>query len=101
MSDRSELREAAMIRAGHRCEFPPQWHDGKWQRCDMPLPLEMAHLKGSGMGGSKYRDVLNNVGMLCRYHHDWLDGRHLPNGRRLENEIVLRAYWERPWDERR
>jgi len=100
MSDRSKLREAAMIRASHRCEFPPQWVGGKWVPCNMPQPLEMAHLKGSGMGGSQHRDVLNNVIMLCRYHHDWLDGRHLANGRRLENEIVLRAWKDRPWNER-
>ena len=81
-----------MVRAGHRCEFPD---------CEMPLPLEMAHLKGSGMGGSKHRDVLNNVAMLCRHHHGWLDGALLANGRRFENEQLMRAYLVRPWTERR
>lgn len=57
----------------------------------MPGKLEMAHLKGVGMGGSRHRDELDNVAILCQYHHDWLDGRMLPNGRRYENEQVLRA----------
>ena len=94
MSVRSDLREAAMERAGGRCEFPS---------CATPMPrLEMAHLIGSGMGGSRYRDVLDNVAMLCaQLHHPWLDGGIIPNARRFENEMILRAYLDRPWDDRR
>jgi len=88
----SDLRDAAMTRAGHTCEFPD---------CHMPGPLEMAHLKGKGMGGSRYRDVLNNVAVLCKFHHGWLDGALLANGRRFENEQIMRAYLVRPWKERR
>ncbi len=93
MSERSELREAAMERAGGRCEFPD---------CTYPRPkLEAAHLKGSGMGGSRYRDDLANIVCLCKSHHDWLDCRSTPNMRRFENEAVLRAAIGRPWKDRR
>ncbi len=92
MSKRSELRQQAMDRASHACEFPG---------CELPGKLEMAHLKGSGMGGSKYRDVLANLTMLCRAHHIWLDGGLMPNGRRFENEQILRAVLDRPWEMRR
>ena len=89
----SELREEAVFRAGGRCEFPG---------CEILRPkLEMAHLKGKGMGGSKFRDVIENVAILCRLHHDWLDGRLIANGRRFENEAILRAALDRQWEERR
>jgi hypothetical protein len=81
------------VRAGGVCEFPgcsARRHD-----------LEMAHLKGSGMGGSKYRDVIENVAMLCREHHGWLDGTPTPNMRRFDNEQVLRAALGREWAGRR
>jgi len=93
MMSRSELRDAAIERAGGKCEFP---------LCDYPRPkLELAHLKGSGMGGSRYRDDLQNVAVLCKPHHDWLDCRSTPNMRRFENEAVLRAAIDRPWTDRR
>ena len=82
----------AMERAGFQCEFPD---------CNLTdRMLEMAHLLGSQMGGSKYRDHLDNVAMLCVEHHDWLDGRLL-HGRRGANEQVLRAALGRPWEGRR
>ena len=96
MSKRSDLRKAALIRAGWKCE----WLYPEGDRCMMPGKLEMAHLKGSGSGGSKYRDVLDNVAILCTYHHDWLDGR-LHGGRRFDNEEILRVVLGRPWPERR
>ena len=94
MNSRKELRDAAMERAQGRCEFPG---------CSTPRPkLEMAHLLGSQMGGSKYRDVIDNVAMLCaQVHHPWLDGGIIPNARRFENEQVLRAVLDREWIERR
>jgi hypothetical protein len=89
---RGELRRMALERAGHRCEFPEcLWTGG----------LEMAHLKGSGMGGSRYRDVPENVIMLCKVHHGWLDGTPAPNTRRFDNEMVLRAATGRLWEARR
>ena len=92
MSKRSELRQAAMERAGGVCEFPS---------CTLGGKLEMAHLKGSGMGGSKYRDVIENLACLCGPHHQWLDGGLMPNSRRYENEQILRAVLDRPWKMRR
>ena len=88
---RTELRALAMERAGGRCEFPTCNNTG----------LEMAHLKGSGMGGSKFRDVPENVTMLCTLHHDLLDGRITANVRRFEMEILYRAVLGRQWPGRR
>jgi len=81
-----------MERAGHQCEFPECNLSGLGY-------LEMAHLKASGMGGSKHRDTLENVAILCKVHHDWLDGRITPNSRRFDNEQVLRTALDRPWHE--
>lgn len=89
--DRGDLREFAMERAGYVCEFPA---------CNMAYDLQMAHLKGTAMGGSKYRDRPENVAVLCRPHHDWLDGRLAPNTRRFDNEQVLRQALHRPWKSR-
>ena len=95
MSVRSVLRAEAMQRSGGRCEFPS---------CTLSDGLEMAHLLGTQAGGSKYRDVLENVAMLCGPsgfdHHGWLDGRTL-SGRRFDNEAVLRAALGREWKDRR
>ena len=90
--NRIELRILAMERAGFQCEFPG---------CALTGRLEMAHLKGSGAGGSRYRDVPENVAILCQHHHDWLDGRKMPNMRRFENEAALRAILHREWPDRR
>ena len=88
----SALREESIERAGGRCEFPD---------CDLPRPrLEMAHLHGKQMGGSKYRNVLANTVILCSHHHDWLDGRTTVQ-RRLDNELVLREAIGRYWEDRR
>ena len=92
MSVESELREEAMERAGGICEFPG---------CSYPRPLlEVAHLHGKQAGGSKFRDVLDNLVCLCRPHHDWLDCRSTPNMRRFENEMVLRKAIGREWKDR-
>ena len=93
MSDRSVLRAEAMERAGGVCEFPG---------CALfPMALQMAHLKGSGMGGSKHRDHIDNVAMLCPTHHLWLDGGITPNSRRFDNEMILREVLGRQWSDRR
>jgi hypothetical protein len=60
----------------------------------------MAHLLGLQAGGSKYRDVIENVAMLCQPHHDWLDGRTVAY-RRFDNEMVLRGALDREWEGRR
>ena len=92
MTKRGDLRVQVMERAGGRCEFP---------NCTLPGSLDMAHLTASGMGGSQYRDTLENCAALCRLHHDWLDCRITPNARRFENEVVLRAALDRQWLGRR
>ena len=63
MSVKSELRAEALDRAGHNCEWPSPWHEGR---------LEMAHLVQSSQGGA---DLLSNVVMLCKRCHDVLDSR--------------------------
>ncbi len=87
----SELWDAAMERANHRCEFP---------KCTLPTtfpnPLEVAHLKGKQMGGSKYRNHIDNLAVLCKFHHQWLD-----TGPRFENEMAARGFLDRWWKERR
>jgi predicted restriction endonuclease len=63
----SDIREIAIERAGNRCEWA-YCGDNKW--------LELAHIQGIGMGGSKKRKFdINNVAILCKYHHDIYDGR--------------------------
>lgn len=77
-SDRDDvfaLREALMERSNGRCEWPecPSWG------------TDMAHLIGRGMGGSAERDRIDNVALLCRFHHDLLDGR---SHHQLRREIL-------------
>ena len=88
-----DLYEAVMERAAGRCEIPS---------CTINRPrLEVAHLHGKQMGGSKYRDVIDNLAALCQMHHDLLDGRLMPNGRRFEMEMLYRDAIGRPWKDRR
>ena len=91
----AEMRAVVFDRAGHRCEFP---------NCRLPVssvnPLELAHLKGKQMGGSKHRNDPDNGACLCLHHHGWLDGRTMEM-RRLDNEDVLRAALGRMWVGRR
>lgn len=58
-----ELRDHAIRRAKGICEWP-----------DCPAPGEqMAHFQHRGMGGSKNRNVPDNVAWLCHHHHLTLD----------------------------
>lgn len=62
-----EMREVALKRANNSCEWA-YCTDNKW--------LELAHIHGIGMGGSKKRKYdINNVAILCKHHHDIYDGR--------------------------
>jgi len=82
--DVKALREQALERDGS-CVWPgcvhPQ-HD-----------LQLAHLTHRGLGGSEEANRLDNVAMLCRYHHDVLDGR-TRNGRRRAVLDLLLAFLE-------
>ncbi len=81
-----DIREAAMQRAGGRCEWP-DCNDNKW--------LELAHIKAIGMGGSKKRKFdINNVCILCKYHHDIYDGRQRV-GTSKAYEALLRGFLKR------
>ena len=82
----SDLRAAAMERAGHFCEWPDCRHQGSGP------PLEMAHLDHRGMGGYEAANTLDNVAILCRYHHDLLDGRTALAGRRAAVADLLGRY---------
>jgi hypothetical protein len=88
-AEMSALRDAAMMRDGGCC----------WPGCRLPRtdawgyennPLEMAHLTHRGMGGSKYANRLENVAMLCKTHHDALDGRTALGTLRFELNEMLR-----------
>ena len=79
MSIRSDLRRKRLELAGFRCE---------WPICDKWEPLEMAHLTQLSQGGP---DTIDNVCMLCNFHHDILDNR-LVHGRRAAVVMLLQAY---------
>lgn len=81
MSVRSDLREQALERDGYQCAWPGCDH-GEW--------LEMAHIHPIGMGGRKSADRIDNVWMLCKYHHDHFDGR-VPQKQR-EYRTLAAAY---------
>ncbi len=70
----------------------------RWPYCSYPVttinPLECAHLNHRGMGGSKNANRPDNAVLLCKHHHDILDGR-TTQGRRLEIAILLAAYISR------
>lgn len=79
--NRSDLRAEALERDGG-CV---------WPQCTGTEPLEMAHIRGIGMGGRPSADTLDNVAILCRFHHALLDGRsHFRL--RVELSNLLSAY---------
>jgi predicted restriction endonuclease len=57
-------------RAGGVCE---------WSDCDAE-GKHMSHIDGLGIGGP---DTLDNVMLLCIYHHDLLDGREMMRQREV------------------
>lgn len=93
----SDLYDAVMERAGGRCEAP-------WCATKRPK-LEVAHLKGKQMGGSKFRDVPENLIVLCKEHHDILDGRVdlMKNTYSMQHERtqLFRAMVGRWWPDQR
>jgi predicted restriction endonuclease len=73
---RGALREEAVERSNGACE---------WSDC-LSQAEHMAHIEGIGRGGDAagLRDTINNVMMLCIYHHDLLDGRQLMKLREIQ-----------------
>lgn len=65
----------------------------RWPGCSHhDEPLEMAHLQHRGMGGSKAANSMSNTLMLCKTHHDCLDGRTGLGTLRFElNEMLKHA----------
>ena len=84
MSVRSELRVAALERDVWSCRWPGCETGGSGN-------LEMCHLNQLSQGGP---DVLENVVMLCRFHHGVLDNR-VQNGRREAVRVLLEAFVRR------
>ena len=87
MSEQSDLRQLRGEVDGWKC---------RWGTCELKLdpyrnPLEMAHLQGRGMGGRKSANEIDNVVMLCRHHHQILDG-DLSADRKFETRRLLAAY---------
>lgn len=78
MSIKSELRAEAMERDHGQCQ---------WPNCGRGRLLEMAHIIPSGSGG---KDHIENVVMLCKYHHDMHDGREQRKLR--EYRLLLLGY---------
>jgi len=86
MESLSPLREEALKRAGGRCEWA-YCNDNKW--------LELAHIQGIGMGGSKSRKFdINNVAILCKWHHDIYDGRQ-SSGKSVAYRDLLKGFLKR------
>ena len=69
----------------------------RWPKCQFPTggtnPLECPHFKHRGMGGSKTANHPDNAVLLCKVHHDILDGRTVA-GRAFEVTALLRAFHE-------
>ena len=78
----SKIREQALQRARYACE---------WEDCGSKQWLELAHILDIGMGGrsadKKYD--LDNVCILCKYHHDIYDGRDPKGSKRAYRELLI------------
>jgi hypothetical protein len=84
--DISAIREKALERARGRCE---------WANCSSSKWLELAHIKDIGMGGNKNRKFdIQNVAMLCKWHHDIYDGRQ-SMGTKVAYRELLRGFLDR------
>jgi hypothetical protein len=88
MDNLSQMREAALERAGGRCEWA-YCNDNKW--------LELAHIHGIGMGGNKKRKFdMDNVAILCKWHHDVYDGRQ-QKGSSVAYRALLQGFLKRKY----
>jgi len=62
----------------------------EWANCNSKEWLELAHIKGIGMGG-RDKDIkynIDNVTMLCKMHHDIYDGRTISGAKREYRELL-------------
>lgn len=66
-----------------------------WPGCTLLLtatnPLQCAHLRHRGMGGSKTANTPDNAVALCAFHHDIFDGRQGQGKTRTELAHMLKA----------
>lgn len=68
----------------------------RWPGCDLAVDgfanrLELAHISHRGMGGNESKNTEDGAIMLCRTHHDCLDGRTGLGILRLELNKMLRV----------
>ena len=49
----------------------------------------MAHIRGTGAGGRPSADVIENVWMLCKFHHDLYDGRSHAGLKRAIGDLAV------------
>lgn len=82
----SEMRAEVFERDGYRCQ---------WPGCTLLLtesnPLQLAHIRHRGMGGSESANTPGNGVALCAFHHDIFDGRQGQGKTRTEIAAMLRA----------
>ena len=86
----SKIRQQALKRAFYKCEWP-ECDDNQW--------LELAHIKDIGMGGrdALIKFELDNVCMLCKFHHDVYDGRNM---KKREIRKLLKSHLINKWAKR-
>lgn len=77
-----QIRELALDRANHSCE---------WPKCYSKEWLELAHIIGIGMGGRNKKEKydLENVVILCKFHHDIYDGRTISMAKKEYRTLLL------------
>ena len=54
---------------------PGDWIGCEWPGCPLTA-VDISHKRHRGMGGSKLRDVPENLWALCRHHHEVFDRTH-------------------------
>lgn len=79
---RQMLRDAVVHVAKGRCE---------WAECN-DVGTDMAHITASGMGGAISKDRLDNVALLCHYHHMCFDYQMSARQRQFALSQLLRDY---------
>lgn len=89
--NRSDLRAQALARDG-RCV----WCAVLGYRKDRSDILELAHLRGVGVGGRKSADTLDGVLILDRVCHDMLDGRQMSGRREAVAGLLAHIVRTRP-----